>query len=224
MGFDCGRVDGIFGPLLVRAVSDFQVNIGLEGNGICTPELVDALRRMGSQSGSGPGVAVVREGLELEGDRSHDDARIVIGYFHGGAHLAHATVRRARENHPLTTTVDFDAATQAQTANRFRAEVYVGFESVEDSACTLSYYEVPTFVSVGGRNLARRIASAISDRVPELSIRLQGVRHPILRETRMPAVLCSMGPLEIVSMKTSAISAAVSDALDAWRADPTAEI
>lgn len=224
LGFDCGRVDGIFGPLLVRAISDFQVNIGLEGSGICTPELVDALRRMGSQSGTGPGVAVVREGIELEAERSHDDARIVIGYFHGGAALAHAVVKRARESHPLTTTVDFDASTQAQTANRFSAEVYVGFESVEDTACTLSYYEVPTFVSVGGRNLAARIAAAMADRVPELSIRVQGVRHPILRETRMPAVLCSMGPHDLVSVKTSALSAAVADAIDAWRADPVAEI
>ena len=224
LGFDSGRVDGIFGPLLVRAVSDFQVNVGLEGNGICTPELVDVVRRMSSQSGSGPGVAVVREGIELGADRVHDDARIVIGYFHGGAALAHATVRRSREQHPLTTTVDFDASTQAQTANRFLAEVYVGFEVNDDAACTLSYYEVPTFVSVGGRNLAKRIAAALADRAPELSVRIQGVRHPILRETRMPAVLCSMGPGNIVVLKTSAVSAAVADAIDAWRADPTAEI
>lgn len=224
LGFDSGRVDGIFGPLLVRAISDFQVNVGLEGNGICTPELVGVLRRMASQSGTGPGVAVVREGIELGADRVHDDARIVIGYFHGGAALAHATVRRAREQHPLTTTVDFDSSTQAQTANRFLAEVYVGFEVSDDAGCTLSYYEVPTFVSVGGRNLAKRIAAALGDRAPELSVRIQGVRHPILRETRMPAVLCSMGPANIVSLKTSAVSAAVADAIDAWRADPTTEI
>jgi N-acetylmuramoyl-L-alanine amidase len=120
--------------------------------------------------------------------------------------------------------VDFDASTQAQTANRFLAEVYVGFEVNDDAACTLSYYEVPTFVSVGGRNLAKRIAAALADRAPELSVRIQGVRHPILRETRMPAVLCSMGPGNIVVLKTSAVSAAVADAIDAWRADPTTEI
>jgi len=147
-----------------------------------------------------------------------------IGYFHGGAAIAHAVVKRAKELHPLITTVDSDASTQAQTANRFLAEVYVGFEVSDEPSCTLSYYEVPTFVSVGGRNLAKRIAGALNDRAPELSIHLQGVRHPILRETRMPAVLCSMGPLDIVGLKTSAISAAVADAIDAWHADPTAEI
>ncbi len=224
LGFDSGRVDGIFGPLLVRAISDFQQNIGVDSNGICTPELVEVLHRMSMQTGSGPGIAVVREGIELEAQHSGDLARIVIGYFHGGAALAHAVVRRAKDAHPLMTTVDSDASAQAQTANRFLAEVYVGFEVSDEPSCTLSYYEVPTFVSVGGRNLAKRIAAALQGRAPELSIHLQGVRHPILRETRMPAVLCSMGPTSLVSLKMSAISAAVTDAIDAWRADPTSEI
>ena len=224
LGFDCGRVDGIFGPLLVRAISDFQQNIGVDSNGICTPELVDVLRRVSLQTGTGPGIAVVREGIELETQHSGDSARIVIGYFHGGAGIAHAVVKRAKEMHPLITTVDSDSSAQAQAANRFLAEVYVGFEVNDEASCTLSYYEVPTFVSVGGRNLAKRIAAAIGDRAPELSIHLQGVRHPILRETRMPAVLCSMGPTDLVGLKTSAISAAVADAIDAWRADPTTEI
>ncbi len=224
LGFDCGRVDGIFGPLLVRAISDFQSNMGLEPNGICTPELVVSLHRMSSQTGSGPGVAVVREGIELEEERSHDDARIVVGFFHGGAPIAHAIARRSRERHPLIATVDGDASSQAQSANRFRADVYVGCETTDDAACSISYYEVPTFVSVGGRNLARRIVVALADRAPEMSVRIQGVRHPILRETRMPAVLCSVGPNTLVSLKTSAISAAIADAIDAWRADPTAEV
>ena len=94
LGFDCGRVDGIFGPLLVRAISDFQQNIGVDSNGICTPELVDVLRRVSLQTGTGPGIAVVREGIELETQHSGDSARIVIGYFHGGAGIAHAVVNQ----------------------------------------------------------------------------------------------------------------------------------
>lgn len=224
LGFDCGRVDGIFGPLLVKAISDFQTNMGLEPNGICTPELVAQVRRIGSQSGSGPGVAVVREAVELGEQRTVDNARVMVGHFTGAVALAHAFARRARESHPLTTTVDSDASSQAQAANRFSAEAYIGIENTEEPGTTIHFYEVPTFVSAGGRNLAKRIAAAIADRVPELSVRVQGLRHPVLRETRMPAVLCSMAPTEIVSLKTSALSAAISDALDAWLADPTAEI
>ncbi len=224
LGFDCGRVDGIFGPKVVSAITDFQLNIGAEGNGICTPELVDALRRMGLQSGTGPGVAVVREAAELTDAMTRDDARVVVGHFAGTAPLAVALTRRAREAHPLTTTVDGDALSQAQAANRFQADVYVGFEIATDAGCTIYFYEVPTFFSAGGRNLALRIAGAMRDRSPELSVRVQGLRHPVLRETRMPAVLCSLAPIEIVALKTSAISGAVNDALDAWRENPSIEI
>ena len=34
LGFDCVRVDGIFGPATQNALSEFQRNIGAEGNGI----------------------------------------------------------------------------------------------------------------------------------------------------------------------------------------------
>jgi N-acetylmuramoyl-L-alanine amidase len=224
LGFDCGRVDGIFGPLLVRAISEFQTNMGIEPNGICTPELVVVMKRMASQSGEGPGVAVVRESIDLSAVDARDAARIAVGYFPGVAALAHALSARAKSLHPLTTVVESDALSQAQAANRFGADVYVGFESSNDDGCTIFYYEVPTFVSIGGRNLAHRIAAAISSRVPELSVTTQGVRHPVLRETRMTAVLCSMAPHHVVSLKTAAISTAVNDALDMWREDPLTEI
>lgn len=224
LGFDCGRVDGIFGQLARRAVAEFQSNTGREPNGICTPDLVAQLRTLATQSGSGPGVAVVRETVELADSDHRDDARIVIGHFGPVAHIAHAVARRCSLTHRLTSTVDSDALTQAQAANSYSADVYIGFEPSADAGCTIHYYEVPTFVSVGGRNLALRIAAALADRIPEVSVHTHGVRLPVLRETRMPAVLCSLGPTSIISLKASAVSLAVNDALDAWRIDPLREI
>jgi N-acetylmuramoyl-L-alanine amidase len=224
LGFDCGRVDGIYGPRTSEAVAEFQENIGLPRNGISTPEFIDVLKRMGSQTGDGPGVAVVREGLALSDDVASDSLRLVVGYFTGGAPLASAIVRRAKESHPLTSTVDFTASEQAKAANAYQADVYIGCESSDDAGCTIYYYEVPTFCSVGGRNLALRIAAAVSARAPELHVQTLGVRHPVLRETRMTAVLCSMGPHEVVSLKTNAVSTAICDALDAWRDNPAVEI
>jgi N-acetylmuramoyl-L-alanine amidase len=224
LGFDCGRVDGIYGPRTSEAVAEFQENIGLPRNGISTPEFIDVLKRMGSQTGDGPGVAVVREGLALSDDVASDSLRLVVGYFTGGAPLASAIVRRAKESHPLTSTVDFTASEQAKAANAYQADVYIGCESSDDAGCTIYFYEVPTFCSVGGRNLALRIAAAISARAPELHVQTLGVRHPVLRETRMTAVLCSMGPHEVVSLKTNAVSTAICDALDAWRENPATEI
>ena len=224
LGFNCGRVDGIYGQGVVDAVSEFQRNMGIAANGICSPEFIEFLKQMGSQSGAGPGVAAVRETIDLGNTDARDDARLVVGYFTGGAQLAHAVLRRAKQSHPLATSVDADASTQAQAANQFTADVYIGCEVSSDDGCIIYFYEVPTFVSVGGRNLALRVAAAISSRVPELSVRAVGIRHPVLRETRMPAILCSMGPVAMVALTTSSLSLAITDAFDAWREDPLLEI
>jgi N-acetylmuramoyl-L-alanine amidase len=224
LGFNCGRVDGIYGQSVVDAVSEFQRNMGIAANGICSPEFIEVLKQMGSQSGAGPGVAAVRESIDLGNTNARDDARLVVGYFTGGAQLAHAVLRRAKQSHPLATSVDADASTQAQAANQFAADVYIGCEVSSDDGCIIYFYEVPTFVSVGGRNLALRVAAAISSRVPELSIRAIGIRHPVLRETKMPAVLCSMGPIEMVALTTSSLALAITDAFDAWRQDPLHQI
>jgi len=224
LGFNCGRVDGIYGQSVVDAVSEFQRNMGIDVNGICSPEFIEFLKQMGSQSGAGPGVAAVRESIDLGNSDARDDARLVVGYFTGGAQLAHAVLRRTKQTHPLATSVDADASSQAQAANHFAADAYIGCEVSSNDGCIVYFYEVPTFVSVGGRNLALRVAAAISSRVPELSVRTIGIRHPVLRETRMPAILCSMGPIEMVALTTSSLALAISDAFDAWREDPLHEI
>jgi N-acetylmuramoyl-L-alanine amidase len=224
LGFNCGRVDGIYGHSVVDAVSEFQRNMGIDVNGICSPEFIEFLKQMGSQSGAGPGVAAVRESIDLGNSDARDDARLVVGYFTGGAQLAHAVLRRTKQTHPLATSVDADASSQAQAANHFAADAYIGCEVSSNVGCIIYFYEVPTFVSVGGRNLALRVAAAISSRVPELSVRTIGIRHPVLRETRMPAILCSMGPIEMVALTTGSIALAITDAFDAWREDPLREI
>ena len=224
LGFNCGRVDGIYGQKAVDAVSEFQRNMGITANGICSPEFIEFLKQMGSQSGAGPGVAAVRESIDLGNTDARDDARLVVGYFTGGAQLAHAILRRAKQTHPLATSVDADASSQAQAANQFAADAYIGCEVSSDDGCIIYFYEVPTFVSVGGRNLALRVAAAITSRVPELSVRVIGIRHAVLRETKMPAILCSMGPIELVALTTNSLALAITDAFDAWREDPLHEI
>ncbi len=46
MGFDCGRVDGIYGELTARAVKDFQKSVGIALDGQCGPATVIALIRL----------------------------------------------------------------------------------------------------------------------------------------------------------------------------------
>ncbi len=220
LGFDCGRVDGIFGPRTVRALTEFQQNAGLTADGVCTPEVVDMLQRIGTQSGSGPGIASVREAEVLTQAASSTQRRVVIGQFGAVSHIGHAVGRLLRHRYPLTITVDGDVHSQAQTANSWGAEVYVGIESSTDDSCSICYYEVPTFVSVGGQSLAHRIVDAISAHAPDIGPRALGLRLPILRETRMPAVLCTVGPLTTVLQQATMIADGIVAAVDSWLAEP----
>ena len=46
MGFDCGRVDGIYGPRTSGAVSEFQKSVGVTVDGKCGPATIIALLRL----------------------------------------------------------------------------------------------------------------------------------------------------------------------------------
>jgi len=52
---------------------------------------------------------------------------------------------------------------------------------------------------------------------------IRGMRVPILRETRMPAVLCDLAPLSVVIERSAALADALLDATAAWIADPLAD-
>ena len=55
MGFDCGRVDGIFGHVTEAAVKEFQKSVGVEVDGKCGPATFTALIRLQrSVSGGAP--------------------------------------------------------------------------------------------------------------------------------------------------------------------------
>ena len=46
MGFNCGRVDGIFGEITESAVKDFQKSVGVKVDGKCGPATIIALLRL----------------------------------------------------------------------------------------------------------------------------------------------------------------------------------
>src|SRR5690606_11650606 len=97
LGFDCGRVDGILGPATIRALEDFQRNSGLRVDGVCGPVTVRALQVLTRQTGSGPGVATLRELEELTaGARSLAELRILVGQFGGLSPLSRQLVQALR--------------------------------------------------------------------------------------------------------------------------------
>ena len=108
-----------------------------------------------------------------------------------------------------------DPVTQALAANQFGAHVYVGFESRTEPSIVAHFYKVPTFESVGGRALAETLVEqvgALDGRPAEAS----GMRLPVLRETRMPAVLVALGPVRAATDESPRLAVAVQRALELW--------
>jgi N-acetylmuramoyl-L-alanine amidase len=84
LGYDLGRADGIFGRRTAVALATFQREVGLVADGICGPQTMAALHRLGRKVTGG------RPTLLRESARFHSsgpallDKRIVIDPGHGG--------------------------------------------------------------------------------------------------------------------------------------------
>jgi N-acetylmuramoyl-L-alanine amidase len=218
IGFDCGRVDGIFGPRTASALEDFQRNSGLLVDGVCGAITVRALQILARQTGTGPGVSTLRELEALTSTaRSLANLRVVVGQFGGLGSLSRRLVQALRHRSATVAASDEpDAAAQAAAANRFAAHVYVGFEATVEGGSSVHYYAVPQFESTGGRLLASAIAEECAARIDGFEPEVRGMRLPVLRETRMPAVLVALGDVPRVVDHVPYLVTAVVAALESW--------
>ena len=219
LGFDAGYVDGIFGPDTERAARDFQANQGVTADGVVGPDTVTALQRLAGRRSGEKTIAEVREAALLQEQTGLAGRRIVVGESGGVAGLVDTLARRLRNDGAEVLTLHHpDLSAQARTANDWDGAVYLGLTlAVED--LSVAYFETEGFVSYGGRGLAahttRSLAPLLEPSHPAL-----GMRIPILRETRMPAVWCRLGPPAHVVERAPALAVALRDALATWCETP----
>jgi len=219
LGFDPGRIDAIFGPDTRRALEEFQRNAGLPPDGICGPATLRELERLSARADVDHPVSSVRERLTLN-PRSLPELRVVVGDLGGAATLAAATARSLRELGAAVVVLgDADESVQAAVANSHGADAYVGL-LLTSGRGVVTYYASAGFVSAGGHALACRLCSALEE-VPGLTIDPPtGMRLTVLRETRMPAVLCELGPSDVVVPASARVARQVTRAVEAWAAAP----
>jgi len=224
MGFDAGRVDGICGPATARALRDFQQNSGLTVDGICGPATVEALHRVGSRGGH-TAVATVREEERLRASpRDLHGRRLVVGERGGLGALADAVGRSLQEAGAVVAVLHHpEGSEHARQANEFGGELYLGLDLRAAAGGLVTYYRTPGFESVGGRRLAELAGSELGMILTLDSPPAGGMRVPVLRETRMPAVVCELGPPSDVVTHTGELAAAVQRAVTRWLAQPVAE-
>ncbi len=225
LGFDSGRVDGVFGPDTDRALRDFQRNVGTDVDGTCGPEVWRALDRL-SRTVTGGAAA------NLRSDHEHALARtgvankvVVIDPGHGGPDYGNVSHRLAESivaddlgrriqgrlaaigtqallTRPKTFELDeeVDEVTRATFANETGADLVVSLHTdIEPTGLgrgvSTYFYGHARDHSVLGRRFAELVQSEIVARTDLVDCRAHGKTWDLLRITRMPAVRIEFGYL-----------------------------
>lgn len=248
LGFDAGPEDGIFGPLTQTAVEEFQRNIGLVVDGAAGPATFEMLSRVQrSYQSTGVGVrAREREALRGLARRGVIGARVLVDPAHGPADpgfigptgvaesevtwaVASRLVARLQargaivdlSRGPRTTP---EPSTRARLANDLAVDVVVSIEaaghrSPRAAGPSSSYFATERFTSTGGQRLAELVQQAVVDAGWQPDGRTHPSTAPILRETRMPAVIVAPGfltsPLDERRLRSDAWQNRLADALTA---------
>ena len=217
LGFDAGKVDGIYGPESAGALAEFQRNAGLTVDGIFGPDELQVLERLGHRGGG-----LVAELRELAGlrwsARTLERLKVVVAEPGGLDALAGAVGQVLRRHGAEIVVLHHpDGSELAQQANATKAAVFVELASLgTESGCRCNYYRGYSTASPAGQELAEHLSAAVaSARVVE-DLGAHGMANPVRRETRMPAVVCEAGPTRALVHRSPAVADAVADALDCW--------
>ena len=219
LGFDTGRSDGIFGPQTAAALEEFQRNYGIKPDGIVAEATSRGLRGLPSIAGD-TSVGRVRQ---LEALRSRPGTiaglRIVIDPGHGGddpGFIGPAGTREADACFAIANRLEAAlGASGAQTfltrrahhgpqddaraslANALEADLFVSLHLGGDdggAGASAYYFGHKRFRSEAGALLAESILTEVCA-LGLTDGRAHPKTFPVLRETRMPAVVLETGYL-----------------------------
>jgi hypothetical protein len=195
LGFNPGQIDGIFGPLLERALCEFQDNLGISPSATLTRETLNELRRMTTAASVRN---LVNEARDIAG---FDDVANGLLVLCGMSPLLELLHRKTQENFDvinLGITPPSDIATNANDNN---AAVVLSFlQNDELNAIHLHYWASYKAHSRRGEQLASTVATSLSKSPMLPRVEVTGMALPILRETRMTTLHIEHGPLDQESL------------------------
>lgn len=196
LGFDAGKVDGIFGRLTEQAVLDFQRNRHLPEDGKAGPEVTTQLMLV-TRATLRAGRETVREREWLRSlPSTMVGARVYIDAACRSDHEAASTWEaagaaavnlQAHGGIPLLSRSDdvmLPERVRVQRANRLGAELIVSLVLSDNGRDEVYFFASEHSRSEAGLLLAGQIAE-------RLQCRVAGRATPMLKETRAPAVVVS---------------------------------
>jgi N-acetylmuramoyl-L-alanine amidase len=194
LGFDAGKIDGILGSNTLRALVDFQQNRRMAEDGIAGPRTLAELRLV-ARATQKTGREAIREREWLrELPHSVVGARIFLDPACRDDDEAGRTWLAASETAAIlqqlgaipilsrSSDTKLPERIRARRANRLGAALIVSFQLPYSESASVFFFASPMSRSEAGAMLA----AAISE---PLGLPNEGRAHPILKETRAPAVV-----------------------------------
>ncbi len=218
LGFDPGRVDGIYGAATRAAVAGFQRDAGMSPDGVAGPAMLAELRRLAVRH---PRAILVNEVKERTARRtglaSLDGVAVAVAVSEGLGPLADALaaelVSRGAEAHLVHDDAEHEVATAAN-ASTARCLLVVRLDPGATGATAL-YFASDRSESPTGRRLAESVAQA-AGRALGVDTKIRGMTLPVLRETRMPATVVEVGLLERVLERAGPLAEGLAGAIEGW--------
>ena len=201
LGFNPGRIDGIFGPLLEAALGDFQGNCGLEVNGTLTRRTLLELTRVTPSTSTRN---LVNEARDVAGFSEEASGPIVLCGTSPLRDLLEVALRAERQVIALGDSTSVEVAT---FANDHQAIIVLSLEQVQhgpSDGFRLNYWAGYRSHSRRGEMLASALASALSKSHVASRVEVAGMALPILRETKMTTLHVEHGPREIEDLRAVA--------------------
>ena len=208
MGFDCGRVDGIYGPRSESAVKEFQQSVGIQVDGKCGPATIIALLRLTRiVSGGAPsamresatqrnrGPALANKVIVLNPDGVDPLIYDVAVRTEGRLLALGASVflTRGVSNNPTEVErIAFTNQSGADLMISFHVDTYVN--EIAHGAATYFYGSDAHGVhSIVGERFASLVQRELCARTDLTNCRTHAKAWDLLRLTRAPAVQIDLG-------------------------------
>lgn len=225
LGFDCGRVDGLFGAETGHALREFQRNVGIRADGTCGPATFKALNQLAKTVVGGRPHAMRESDAIAAAGPMLAGKLVIVDPGHGGsdpgvqgnnldeASLVYDLGRRIEGRLAATGSTVFltrgqepegalDEVERANFANAAGADLvislHVDAHDVGDAAGCATYYygtERLGHHSSVGERFADLVQREICARTDLVDLRAHPKTWDLLRRTRMPAVRIELGYL-----------------------------
>ena len=208
MGFDCGRVDGIYGARTELAVKDFQQSVGATIDGKCGPATIialirltkivsggapAALRESATQKTRGPALANKTIVLNPDGD---DQLVYDVAVRTEGRLLALGAsvfLTRGSTNNPSETErISFTNSSNADLMISLHEDIYKN-ENAHGAATYFYGSDAHGVHSIVGERFASLVQREICARTDFANCRTHAMTWDLLRLTKAPAVRIDLG-------------------------------